>query len=419
MLEKKYELDDLFIVHVGIKSSGTTYAKETIICKVKEDGMRHKLYKDIFTNNIYRLSNDYYTNIGDAVVFNPMSLISVFKPSKFKDKLLEQGYATKQELISLYNALNDENGHVIVIEKLKLDEPNGIIVLNKKAYPTPPAYFKDTELEALMISLALNKKITLITGENGIGKTSLMDQLAYLIQHNQVPDFLRKKAIFEINIPKLNTSKTKKELEREIKNIIDYAKAKEAILFLDDADQILEANENNINAIALLRFAAERENLKIVATINKENLKQDTTIKNQFDIIEIKEPDETQLIEIAKKVFLDESKKTNIKIKLNEINENFVDIITILIGSTYSSKINFITSIKNPGLLLQIITTSFAVAQSKNAKYLEYSHLITALENNINLDKQQVSKAINILNELQYTPPNTEKRKQLLQRAKN
>ena len=415
--EEKYKIDNLFVVHIGVKSSNTTYAKETIICKRKKDSYDHFWFTDIFTNNTYRLSNDYRSNVGETVAFNPVSLISVFKPSTFKDKLLQNGYATKSELIGIYNALNDENGYVMTIEKLKLDEPQEITILNKKAFTTPPSYLKDKELETLMISIAMNKKITLITGENGTGKTALVEQLAYLIQHNQVPDFLRRKQIFEINIPSIKTAKKPKDIEKLIKEIITYTKTQEAILYIDNADEILDANEDNVNVIALLRYAAERENIKIIASVDLETYKKNSLLKDNFDVIELKEPTEEELIEIAKKSFINQSKRTGINI--NGIKEYLDDIITVLIGTTKTTSINFITKQKNPGLLLEMINTSFAIAQAKKEKHLLHDHVIDAIQRNNNLDKQQANKAVNILTELKVTSPNSEKAKQLVLSIKN
>lgn len=410
--EEKHKIDNLFVVHIGVKSSNTTYAKETIICKRKKDSYDHYWFTDIFTNNTYRLSNDYRSNVGETVAFNPVSLISVFKPSAFKDKLLQNGYATKNELIGIYNALNDENGYVMTVEKLKLDEPQEITILNKKAFTTPPSYLKDKELETLMVSIAMNKKITLITGENGTGKTALVEQLAYLIQHNQVPDFLRKKQIFEINIPSIKTAKKPKDIEKLIKEIITYTKTQEAILYIDNADEILDANENNINVIALLRYAAERENIKVIASVDLETYKKNQLLKDKFDVIELKEPTEEELIEIAKKTFTNQSKKTCINI--NSIKEYLDDIITVLIGTTKTTSINFITKQKNPGLLLEMINTSFAVAQAKKEKHLLQDHVIDAIQRNNNLDKQQANKAVNILTELKKVLPKSEQAKQLV-----
>lgn len=415
--EEKFKISNLFVVHIGVKSSGTTYAKETIICKRKKDSYDHYWFTDIFTNNSYRLSSDYRSNVGEAVAFNPVSLISVFKPGEFKDKLLQAGSTTKTELIAIYNALNNENGYVMTIEKLKLDEPQEITIMNKKKYSTPPTIFRNKELETLMISLAMNKKITLITGDNGVGKTSLIDQLAYLIQHNQTPDFLKRQPIFEINIPRLKMNKKTKDLDQKIKEIIDYAKSKNAILFIDEADEILEANEDNINTIALLRYAAERENLKLIVTVSQETYQKNQILKDKFDIIELKEPNDQELIEIAKEHIKNKSKETNISTSI--IKDYLDDIIEVLIGSTKSPSINFVTNQRNPGLLLEIINTSFAIAQTKKEKHLLQDHVIDALKRNNNLDKQQVNKAINILNELKNTSPKSDKAKQLVKLINN
>lgn len=415
--EEKHKIDNLFVVHIGVKSSGTTYAKETIICKRKKDSYDHFWYTDIFSNNSYRLSSDYRSNVGDTVAFNPVSLISVFKPSEFKDKLLQNGHATKKELIAIYNALNNENGYVMTIEKLKLDEPQELVVMNKKKYTTPPTYKRDKELEQLMISLAMNKKVLLVTGDKKTGKTSLIDQLAYLIQHNQTPDFLKRQPIYEVNIAKLKMNKKTKNLEDKIKEIIDYAKNKEAILFLDDADEILETNQDNINTIALLRFACERENIKIIATISKETYQKSQNLKDKFDIVELKEPKEEELTEIVKQHIKAKSKEKNITTQV--INNYLDEIIQVLIGSTYSPSINFITKEKNPGLLLSIIDMGFAISQANKEKHLLSSHIISALKQNNNLDKQQVNKAEKIITEIERTPIKSDKTKELVKSIYN
>ena len=412
--EIKYKIDNLFIAHIGIKSSGTTYSKETIICKRKKDGYEHYFFTDIFTNNTYPSISYYMTKVGESVAFNQMPLISTLKPSDFKDQLLKKRYITTSELIALYDALNADNGYVMTIEKLKLDEPSEITVMNKKKYLYQQTYLREEELKQLMISLAMNKKTIVITGDPGIGKTALVDQLAYLIQHNQVPDFLKNQPIYEINVPKLNLNK-KKNLETSIKEIIDYAKNKDAILFLDDVDEILEPNENNINTIALIKYAAERENLKIILTTSSE---QENILNNdKFDLIKLPELSEQELIEIANQHIKNKSLETNIS--TNKIKEHLNEIIQVLIGSTISSSINFITKQKNPGLLINLIDNSFANAQINKEKQLSLDNFITSIENNNNLDKNQSNKASNILKEIKKLNPQTEETKKLILSIKN
>lgn len=399
--KQKYKTNNLFVASLKVKG-GRDNAIEIIICKKKEDYHSSK-FIDIITGNTYLNYNDYRTDNGDIVVLNTIPLISAIKSGTFKDEVIKTGYINKNDLIALYNALNSKNGYIITIEKNKNknNEPKEITILNRKKYNKPPTYLRYQELRQLMISLAMNNKTIVITGENGTGKTALVEQLAYLIQTNEVPPFLKNQLIFEINIPKLKINKKQKEIEHIIEEIISYAKEKDAILFIDDADEILEANENNVNTIALIRYEAEKENVRIITTINSRTFENNSALKDTFDIITLEEPQDTDLEKIGEKFFIDETSNKNISLKI--INENLNEIVNILVKSTKSESINYISQKTNPGLLIEIIQNCFAIAQTKNEKSLTFETIIESLNKNNNIENSKKEKATQEIKELQNT----------------
>lgn len=395
-IEEKYSLEDLFIAHLGLNEK-TTKSKEILICRSKKDSLGHNTYTDILTKNKYRLFGDLYANYGEQIVFNPQSLMSIMRKCEYKDNILNQGYITKTQLIEIYNALNKDNGYIIS----KKDEEKQIVaesctILNKKEFQKEPAILRENELEKLMISLALNKKIALVVGDKGIGTTSLVEQLAYLINKKEVPDFLLEKNIIEVNIPNLKRKETKKDtFQDRINKIIKSALENNAILFIDDADDIVtpqDINEDNINVLAMLRYAAERQNLKIIVTTSKKRYKEFETnieFKKQFDIIELKSFTNEQLNEIINKKFNDQSKINHIGINL--ITDELPAIQELLLRVTRSNAIMSTTD-ENPGLVTSIIERSFAIAKVKKQQELLIENINQAIQENNQISNSNKEK---------------------------
>lgn len=408
LLNEKYPLDDLYVAEMSINTTGTIKSKETIICKCKKDSYGHPIYTDVLTKNKYRLYSDIYAERGETIVFNPRSFMSVFRNGEYKDNLLKAGYVNKEQLIQIYNALNDNIGYIESHEdKKKNDLIDACEILTNKEFSNEPTIHQEEELEKLMISLALNKKIALIVGNKGSGTTSLVEELAYLIQKKQVPDFLKDKTILEVNISSLKRKETKRKLDNRIKTVIDAAKENNSIIFIDEADDIItpqEETEENINVLALLRYAAERQGIKIIATTNQNRYKeysQSLDFKRQFDVIEIKKHTEEQLKDIINRDITNKSKKHNIS--TSQINELLPDLTTLLISITSANNTLMITNDENPGLVLSIIDKTFAIAKVNKENTITLEHFQRAIEEEKQLDQNKRKKAVDYIDTLKET----------------
>ncbi len=412
-IEEKHSLEDLYIAHLGLNEKSTK-SKEIIICRSRKDSMGHNTYTDILTKNRYRLFGDLYANHGEQIVFNPQSLMSILKASDYKNTLLNQGYITKTQLIEIYNALNSDNGYIIS----KKDEEKQIVaesctILTQKTFSNEPAINRENEIEKLMISLALNKKIALIVGNKGIGTTSLVEELAYLIKNKKAPEFLLEKSIIEVNIPSLKRKETKRNtFQDRINEVIKSAKENNSILFIDEADDIVtpkEENEDNINALAMLRYAAERQNLKIIITTNKKNYKEyenSLEFKKQFDVIELRSLSEEELKEIMTKTFIDQSQNNNIKI--DAIQEQLPQIENILLSITQNDTI-MTTTDENPGFVTSIINKSFAIAKVKKQEELSLDNINQAIQEHPQINKKNKDKALEYFNKTKEVPKQLKK----------
>jgi len=401
----KFNLNGLYVAEMSTKKSGTIYSQETIICSCKKDSMGYPIYTDVLTKNKYRLRNDYHVNDGENIVFSPRSLTSILKNGEYKDTILKQGYLTKKQIVEIYNALNNETGYIVS----KQEEDKQIIadsctILNNKTFKYQPAIHLEEELEKLMISLALNKKIALIVGNPGNGTTTLVEYLAFLINTRKCPEFLLQKNILEVNLPSLQRKSDKKNsIEDRIKAVIECAKKNNSILFIDEADEItLPQDEKNQNILAMLRYEAERNGLKIIVTSTKkrfEDIKNSSDFKKQFDIITIHQLKEDEIKDIINRHIAIHTKDDKI-----EVNKEYLPMIisTILEVTSNDNTIMKLPS-ENPGLAVSIVERSFAIAKVKKSKTLDFDHISKALLDTKQLNPNKVEKTIRTLEELKPT----------------
>ena len=163
-------------------------------------------------------------------------------------------------------------------------------ILNLKEYITNPAIGMDTELENLIISLASLKTSPLLKGEPGVGKTILIDELAYRIVNNQVPDFLKNKLIIEVNPSELVAgTKYAGTFETKIKNLMEICSKYDAILFIDRISRIYGTgthDKSSVDMADMLIPYMEKDGVKIIGLIGKNgNISEEEIIRNYQNII--------------------------------------------------------------------------------------------------------------------------------------
>ena len=103
----------------------------------------------------------------------------------------------KDENIEILN-LDDENVTNVVPNSFSVIKSYGED-LTAKTYITNPAIARESEIKKLMIVLLTPEKSGLLVGKPGIGKTAIVEGLAYLIQRDEVPEALKGYRIIKIN----------------------------------------------------------------------------------------------------------------------------------------------------------------------------------------------------------------------------
>ena len=103
-----------------------------------------------------------------------------------------------EEIIDINENTNTSN-KVSLIQRYATD-------LTKNVYYTDPAIARDEELKKMILILFTPEKSPILVGKPGIGKTAIVEGLAWRIQNNMVPDALKGYTILKIDLGEHNIS---------------------------------------------------------------------------------------------------------------------------------------------------------------------------------------------------------------------
>ena len=192
--------------------------------------------------------------------------------------------------------VNEENEGFSVLKTYGED-------LTAKKYITNPAIARDDEIRKLILILLTPDKSGLLIGKAGIGKTAIVEGLAYLIQQNKVPDALKGYRVVKINSTSLVGKiiiDNKEEmaislLMRELKNV------KKTILFIDEVHTLIGGKTDGPMDLAnILKPALDRGDIKAIGattTIEYETyIVRDRAFLRRFERIDVPEPDEKSTV---------------------------------------------------------------------------------------------------------------------------
>lgn len=314
--------------------------------------------KDIL-NNSNITYNNYLNEINKLMINNKKSNLISYTPlfkkilisqNKNKDitpkdvfiEILEYGEGIG---ITILNNLN-VNLNKLYNELINKNDYEYGINLNKyvKNKDYEPITGREKELENLIeILLRKNKNNPLLIGEPGIGKTALVESLAYKINNKDVPNELLNKKIISINISKIvSGTRYRGEFEEKLHKLIEhFEQNNNLIIFFDEIHTIVGAGgaEGAIDASNIIKPYIARNKLKIIgATTTKEYYKSiynDGALNRRFQTIVLKEPTPQETLNIllnSKKYY---EKYHNVHITNKQL-KTIVDLSTKYIKDRYN-----------------------------------------------------------------------------------
>ena len=170
-----------------------------------------------------------------------------------------------------------------------------------------PVIGRDREVERVMQVLARRQKNNpLILGDPGVGKTAIVEGLAQLIASGEVPDMLRGKQIWTLDVASLVAgSKYRGEFEERMKKVVAEVEASDdIILFIDELHTIIGAGaaEGSIDAASILKPPLSRGEIQVIGATTadeyRKHIEKDSALERRFQPVNIGEPTIADTLEI-------------------------------------------------------------------------------------------------------------------------
>ncbi len=172
-----------------------------------------------------------------------------------------------------------------------------------------PVVGRQNEIERVMQILSRRTKNNpVLVGEPGVGKTAVIEGLAQRISSGQVPDILRSKQIYTLDLAALVAgSKYRGEFEERLKKVMkEIGQRGDIILFIDELHNLVGAGaaEGAIDAASILKPALARGELQTVGATTldeyRKYLERDSALERRFQQIRVDEPSQEETEQILR-----------------------------------------------------------------------------------------------------------------------
>jgi ATP-dependent Clp protease ATP-binding subunit ClpC len=172
-----------------------------------------------------------------------------------------------------------------------------------------PVVGRETEIERIMQILSRRTKNNpVLIGEPGVGKTAVVEGLAQRITNSDVPELLKNKQIYTLDLAALVAgSKYRGEFEERLKKVMkEITQRGDIILFIDELHNLVGAGaaEGAIDAASILKPALARGELQTIGATTldeyRKYLERDSALERRFQQIRVEEPTIDQTVEILK-----------------------------------------------------------------------------------------------------------------------
>ena len=279
------------------------------------------------------------------------------------------------------------------------DEKKDISVLSRygenmtsKEYITDPAIARDDEIKEVILTLLTPEKSALLVGKPGIGKTSIVEGVAYRIEKGLVPDALKGWQIIKINITSLlGNLNVDGQTETRIDLLVkELNKAQNVILFIDETHVLVNKNttsNSGIDFANMLKAGLDRGTIKMIGATTTEEYEtyilKDRAFLRRFQKIDVLETNKEQTVKILMGTLPKIEKKMNMKLNYTDFIKE--KIMKFIVEMTDEYKRVYEVSSRYPDICLTILSNAFTYAKYDNLPEVKIKHIYKAICNARNI----------------------------------
>ena len=312
VINKGKDLTNFMFQKLGINSHAIETAVQQEIAHLpKVQGGQPYFSND--ANTILQRAMDYSQKLGDEFVSIEPMLLAILNSNSAAGRILKDAGMTEKEAMKAIQELRqgqkvqsqsgDENYQALQKYAINLIE-------RARQGKLDPVIGRDDEIRrVLQILSRRTKNNPILIGEPGTGKTAIVEGLAQRIVRGDVPENLKNKQLYSLDMGALVAgAKYKGEFEERLKGVIKEVTHAEGniILFIDEIHTLVGAGggEGAMDAANILKPALARGELRAIGatTLNEyqKYFEKDKALERRFQTVMVNEPDELDAISILR-----------------------------------------------------------------------------------------------------------------------
>ena len=247
-------------------------------------------------------------------------------------------------------------------------------------YITDPAIARDEEIKDLILVLLTPEKSAILVGKPGIGKTAIVEGLAYRICCGNVPNVLKGYRIFRINTVALLGNDNNGD-NRVFKLVQELNSMDKVILFIDEIHTLI--GDGRLDLANMFKEGLSRGSIKIIgATTTYEYehfILRDKAFMRRFDKVDVAEPTEEMCVEILMKTLPKIEYQTGVRLAYTDFQRE--NICKFIVGMTSEFKRVYEISSRYPDIALVLLRQAFSNAIYENRNTVGFKNIYDAVRN--------------------------------------
>jgi len=252
--------------------------------------------------------------------------------------------------------------------------------LTANVYITNPAVARDDEIKKTLLILLTPEKSAVLVGKPGIGKTAIVEGIAYRIQRNEVPDALKEYKIYRVNTTALIGEDDGEN--RVLKLVQELKTMEKVILFIDEIHTLIGSDSQGALDLAnMFKEGLSRGTIKMIGATTTDEynryILRDKAFLRRFDKVEVSEPTEEMCVQILMQTLPKIEKQTGVNLPYTEfIKEN---IMKFIVDTTKEYNRVYENASRYPDVALVLLRQAFSNAIYENKKNVGFKNLYDAV----------------------------------------
>lgn len=250
--------------------------------------------------------------------------------------------------------------------------------MTSNTYITDPAIARDEEIKNLILVLLTPEKSAILVGKPGIGKTAIVEGLAYRIQKNLVPNILKGFKIYRINTTALLGNDGDGD-NRVFRLVQELQQIDKVMLFIDEIHTLI--GDGRLDLANMFKEGLSRGTIKIIgATTTYEYetyILRDKAFMRRFDKVDVAEPTMDQCVQILLRTLPKIEYQTGVKLAYTDFQKE--EIMRFIVNMTSEFKRVYEVSSRYPDIALVLLRQMFSNAVYENRQTVNFKNIYDAI----------------------------------------